>query len=79
MNVTAPEPVTNAGLTRALAGQLHRPAILPVPAFALRLAFGQMANETLLASQRAIPAALMSAGFQFAHPTLDEALAAALR
>lgn len=79
MNVTAPEPVTNAIFTQALARQLHRPAVLPAPAFALRLAFGQMADETLLASQRAVPAALLSAGFRFAHPTLEDALVAALR
>jgi len=78
LNMTAPEPVTNAQFTRALARAVHRPAILPAPAFALRLFLGQMANEALLASERAVPARLLTAGFQFAHATLDEALTAAL-
>lgn len=78
INVTAPNPVTNAAFTRALARQLRRPAVLPAPAFALRLAFGQMADEALLASQRALPTKLLGAGFRFAHPTVEEALAAVL-
>lgn len=78
VNLTAPNPVTNTQFTQALARQLHRPAILPVPAFALRLAFGQMANDTLLASARVLPARLTAAGFQFKHPTIEQALAAAL-
>lgn len=78
LNLTAPEPVRNAEFTRALADQIHRPAILPAPAFALRLAFGQMADEALLASARVIPARLQSAGFRFSHPTLSQALAAEL-
>jgi uncharacterized protein (TIGR01777 family) len=78
VNVTSPNPVTNAEFTRALARQLHRPAVLPAPAFALRLALGPIADEALLASARVIPAKLSRAGFQFAHARLDEALAAAL-
>jgi len=78
VNVAAPHPVRNADFTRALAAALYRPALLPAPAFALRLAFGQMADEALLASARAIPAKLEAAGFQFTHPRLDEALKAAL-
>lgn len=78
LNLTAPNPVTNAEFTRVLAHQLRRPAVMAVPAFALRLAFGQMADETLLASTRATPAKLSAAGFRFAHATLDQALAAAL-
>ncbi|HVZ82528.1 MAG TPA: TIGR01777 family oxidoreductase [Terracidiphilus sp.] len=78
MNVTAPEPATNAAFTRALARRLHRPAIFPAPAFALRLAFGQMADEALLTSQRAVPRKLLDAGFRFAHPDVNAALAAAL-
>lgn len=78
LNLTAPTPVTNAEFTRALARQLGRPTALPVPAFALRLALGRMADEALLASARAVPAKLLAAGFQFAHPTVDGALAAAL-
>jgi uncharacterized protein len=78
VNLTAPEPVTNSEFTRALSRAVHRPAVLPAPAFALRLAFGQMADEALLASERVYPRRLISAGFQFAHPALAQALAAAL-
>ena len=78
VNLTAPRPVTNREFTRTLASRLQRPAVLAAPAFALRLALGQMADEALLASTRAYPARLATAGFQFTHTTLDEALAAAL-
>lgn len=78
INLTAPQPVTNADFTRALARAMHRPAILPAPAFALRLVLGQMADEALLASARVVPARLVEDGFRFAHPTIDAALAAAL-
>ena len=78
VNLTAPEPVTNAVFTRALARALHRPAVLPAPAFALRLALGEMADEALLASTRVLPARLASEGFVFRHPVLDRALAVAL-
>jgi hypothetical protein len=78
LNLTAPQPVTNAEFTRALGKAVHRLAVLPAPAFALRLALGAMANETLLASARVVPAKLGDAGFQFIHPTVDGALAAAL-
>lgn len=78
INLTAPHPVTNAEFTRAFGRALHRPAILPAPAFALRVALGQMADEALLSSARAVPARLADAGFQFTHPTVEQALAAAL-
>jgi uncharacterized protein len=78
-NLTAPQPVTNSEFTRALARAVHRPAVLPAPSFALRLAFGQMADEALLASARVLPANLTAAGFSFAHPTIGPALAAALQ
>ena len=78
VNMAAPNPVTNAEFTRALGRLLHRPTILPVPAFALRLALGEMAREALLASVRVRPAKLIGAGFRFAQPTVEEALAAAL-
>lgn len=77
VNVVA-NPVTNAEFTHALAHHLHRPAFLPTPAPALRLAFGEMADAALLASTRAIPARLLQAGFQFQHPTLAEAFHAVL-
>lgn len=77
VNVVAPQPVADAEF-RSLARQLRRPAIVTAPAFALRVALGQMADEALLASQRVLPARLVRAGFQFAHPMLGQALAAAL-
>jgi uncharacterized protein (TIGR01777 family) len=78
VNVVSPEPVTNAEFTRELAHAMHRPALLPAPAFALRLAFGQMADEALLASTRAVPSRLLAAGFPFRHPQLGDALRVAL-
>jgi uncharacterized protein (TIGR01777 family) len=78
VNVTAPNPVTNAEFTRALGKTVHRPAVLPAPAFALRLALGEMADEALLASARAVPAKLTEAGFRFAYPTIEGALARAV-
>ena len=74
VNVVAPNPVTNAEFTRALGSALHRPAILPAPAFALRLAFGEMADQALLASDRVVPAKLLQNGFEFADPLLGPAL-----
>jgi hypothetical protein len=78
LNVTAPNPITNAGFTSALGQQLHRPAFLTVPRFALRIMFGQMADEALLASAIAHPSKLHEAGFRFSLPTIDGALRAAL-
>jgi uncharacterized protein (TIGR01777 family) len=74
VNLTAPHPVTNSQFTRTLARLLHRPAMLPAPGFALRLALGPMADETLLSSTRALPRKLLDAGFRFAQPTIEEAL-----
>jgi hypothetical protein len=74
VNMTAPAPVTNAAFTRSLGAALSRPAVLPVPAFALRAVFGEMADETLLASQRALPERLLRAGFTFDEPDLPAAL-----
>ena len=79
VNVTSPNHVTNAEFTRALGRQLGRPAFLSVPAFAVRLMFGRMADEALLSSIRVQPRNLMEAGFQFSEPDLDQALASALR
>ena len=78
LNVTAPEPVTNADFTRFLAAAVHRPAFIPAPAAALHLALGPMADEALLTSVRAYPSRLTSAGFHFTHSRVDRALAAAL-
>jgi len=76
LNATAPTPVTNADFTRALARALHRPAFVRAPAFALRLALGEMADGLLLAGQRAVPAAAERLGFTFRYADLDEALRA---
>ncbi len=73
VNATAPHPVTNEEFTGRLALALHRPAIFPVPAFALKLAFGEM-SEMLLASQRVLPTVAKSAGFRFQYPDLQAAL-----
>lgn len=73
-NVVAPEAVTNATFTRTLARVLHRPAFLPVPAFALRLAFGRFADEALLAGSKVTPKRLVDAGFRFKWPQLEPAL-----
>jgi uncharacterized protein (TIGR01777 family) len=75
LNLTAPGPVTNADFARALGRALKRPAILPAPGFALKLALGEMAAPLLLYSQRVVPARALEGGFRFAHPDLDEALA----
>lgn len=74
VNVVAPEPITNAAFTAALGRAIHRPAIFTVPAFALRLGFGRMAVETLLASTRALPQRLSETDYVFRHPTLEAAL-----
>ena len=74
VNVTAPEPVTNREFTKTLGRVLHRPAALAAPAFVLRHGLGGMGDEMLLASQRAMPAALKARGFRFAFPTLEGAL-----
>ncbi|PFG19491.1 TIGR01777 family oxidoreductase [Serinibacter salmoneus] len=72
VNLTAPEPARNADLTRALARELHRPAFLPVPGFALRLAVGGFAAE-LLASQNVVPEVLLADGFEFTSPDIEAA------
>jgi uncharacterized protein (TIGR01777 family) len=79
VNVVAPRPVTNAEFTKTLASVLSRPAIFPMPAFAARLAFSQMADELLLASQRVEPAKLISSGYPFHYSDLRRALAAILK
>jgi len=74
VNLVSPNPVRNAEFTRTLASVLHRPAILPMPAFAARLAFGQMADELLLAGQRVEPSKLVSSGYEFQRPDLRTSL-----
>jgi uncharacterized protein (TIGR01777 family) len=70
VNVTAPEPVSNAEFTRALGDALGRPAVLTVPRFALRALFGEMAEVALLSGACAKPARLLAQGFSFQHSTL---------
>ena len=77
VNLCAPNPVTNEQLTHALGRTLRRPTVVPLPAFAARLAFGEMADELLLGGQRALPARLLDAGFEFTAPTIDAGLAQA--
>jgi NAD dependent epimerase/dehydratase family enzyme len=79
VNLCSPDPVRSVDFTRALGMSLHRPTIFPVPAFALKLVFGEMAAATILASQRVVPERLAGAGFEFRHPRLQEALEFELR
>lgn len=74
VNLVAPNPVTNAEFAATLGRVLGRPALVPVPAFALELLYGEMARATILAGQRVMPKVLLRNGFHFAHPTLEEAL-----
>ncbi|MEO7085984.1 MAG: TIGR01777 family oxidoreductase [Gemmatimonadaceae bacterium] len=78
VNFVGPAPVTNEEFTKTLAKVLHRPTLFPVPAAALKLAMGEMAEDTLLASQRVIPGRALAAGFAFRCGTLDAALRSAL-
>lgn len=77
-NVTAPDPVRNRDFGRALGAALHRPAILPAPAFALKLAFGEMAEEVLLGGQRVLPVRAAAEGFAFERPKLSDSLTSQL-
>lgn len=78
LNLTAPDPVTNADFTEALGNVLSRPTLFSVPAFAARLAFGEMADELLLSSAKVEPRRLKENGYQFKHPELSSALKAIL-
>ncbi len=78
VNLTGPAPATNAEFTRELARQVHRPAALPVPGFAIRLALGEFGRNSILAGQRALPDRLEKSGYRFTHPDLPSALQAAL-
>ncbi|MCZ4086189.1 DUF1731 domain-containing protein, partial [Streptomyces antarcticus] len=77
VNLTAPEPVTNRQVTEAMGRVLRRPAVLPVPAVALRVALGEFA-EDVLGSQRVRPARLLESGFVFRDPSIEQAIRAAL-
>ncbi len=74
VNVVAPNPVQNSEFTRVLAKTLRRPALFPAPAFALRLALGEMADALLLVSQKVLPSRLAESGYRFQQPDLGEAL-----
>jgi uncharacterized protein len=79
INATAPAPVTNLEFARTLGRVIRRPAVMPAPAFALRLLLGQMADALLLSGQRAVPRKAEALGFVFQYPTLDRALRAIFR
>jgi uncharacterized protein (TIGR01777 family) len=79
VNTVAPNPVTNAEFTKALGSAISRPTIFPFPAFAARLAFGEMADETLLSSIRVLPQRLTKSGYKFRYSNLDDALRNALK
>ena len=74
VNITAPEPVTNGELTRALGETLRRPTLFRVPGVALKAALGEMADESLLGSTRAVPRKLLDSGYGFRHPDIETAL-----
>ena len=78
VNVVGPNPLTNADFTRVLARVLHRPAIFPAPAFAIRLALGEMGEELLLSSARVAPSRLQQSGYKFIHPDAESAIRAEL-
>jgi uncharacterized protein len=77
INASAPEPVTNAEFSKALGRALHRPAVAPIPALALKLLYGEM-SEIITTGQRAVPARALALGYEHRHSALDEALASAL-
>jgi uncharacterized protein (TIGR01777 family) len=77
LNLTAPEPATNAAVTRALGKALHRPTLVPAPSVALKLALGEFAGS-VLGSGRVLPRKLLAAGFTFRHPDIDAIVRAAL-
>lgn len=74
VNVTAPNSATNREFTKTLGKVLRRPTILPIPAFAARIALGEMADELLLASARVLPTRLQETGYEFRCPVLEGAL-----
>ena len=77
VNATAPQPVTNKAFSKALGRALKRPAIAPVPAFAIQLLYGDM-SEIVTKGQNAVPARTLELGYRHVHPDLDEALRSAV-
>ena len=78
VNLTAPHPARNSEVTTTLAELVHRPALLPVPSFALKVAVGEFSAD-VLGSQRVAPRVLTNSGFTFTDPTIADSLAAALQ
>jgi len=78
VNFCSPEPCTNAKFTKTLGKVLARPTVLPLPSFAVKLLFGEMGEEMLLGGVRAVPTKLLSSGFTFLHPTIEQALRSAM-
>jgi len=78
VNLTGPQPVTNAEFVAELGRQVHRPTVLPVPSLALRLALGEFGRSSVVGGQRALPERLRESGYAFTHPDLPSALRAAL-
>jgi uncharacterized protein (TIGR01777 family) len=78
VNMCAPVSATNAEFTYAMGSVLKRPTILPLPGFAVSLLFGEMGEEVLLGGTRATPSKLLNSGFQFSHPTVEEAVQSAV-
>ena len=78
VNLTGPEPVRQAEFASVMSDVLHRPSFVHAPAFALRAALGQFADEGVLIGQRAVPAVLTAHGFRFSHPDVRAALRWAL-
>jgi NAD dependent epimerase/dehydratase family enzyme len=74
VNATAPHPVTNATFTAALGRAVGRPTVIPVPAFAIKAAFGQLGTEALLWGQRVVPRKAMESGFRFFYEGVEESL-----
>ena len=74
LNLTAPAPVTNGEFARILGSVLKRPAIVPMPAFVMRLALGELADALILGGQRVVPARAQALGYEFKYPTLEPAL-----
>ncbi len=78
-NACAPEPARNADFAAALGAALHRPALIPLPTFVVKAVFGEMGDETLLASQRAVPTKLLASGFRFLHADIASGCREAVR
>ncbi len=74
VNAVAPQPVTNREFTKTLGRVLSRPTVVPLPAFVARLVFGEMADALLLASTRVRPDRLLASGYEFRHPSFEDAL-----